>query len=281
MIKEAKISNPTGVMYAQEHPYNALSNALARTINVQNPAFSYAGSDQVTGYASQEKPEISSGLLQYRFLSMTTGCELRDVDIVVVVEQISEHITTNYLVAFENKGWMRTRFDPGSEQLSVTINTNSASVQTERLREISGLTIKRIAEVFGVSLTTYHKWISGSPLRDAHREHLLEVLPLIEQAAQRIGNPNATSTWLLTPVSPGGKKPVDYLAEREFALFRGFLLRVRTGQEMFRPLTPSNRIHKERSPEEIESALKRLRPRAWSDDEDIVPSDADDKDGNS
>ena len=281
MIKEAKISNPTGVMYAQEHPYNALSAALARTINVQNPAFSYAGSDQVTGYASQEKPEISSGLLQYRLLSMATGCELRDVDIVAVVEQISEHITTNYLVTFENKGWVRTRFDPGPDQLSVTINANSASVQAERLREISGLTIKRIAEIFGVSLTTYHKWISGSPLRDAHREHLLEVFSLIEQAAQRLGSPHATRTWLLTPVSPGGKKSVDYLAEREYALFRGFLLRVRSGQEMFRPLTPSNRIHKERSPEEINAALERLRPRVWRDDEDVFLSDENEKDGNS
>lgn len=281
MIKEAEISNPTGVMYAQEHSYNALSDAPVRTINVQNPTFSYMGTGQVTGFASQEKPEIPSSLLQYHFLSMTTGCELRDVDIVVVVEKISEHITTNYLVTFECKGWTRARFDAKPEKLSWPIDINSASVQAEHLREISGLTIERIAEVFDVSRITYHKWISGSPLRDAHREHLLEVLPLMEQAAQRLGSPHATSTWLLTPVSPGGKKPIDYLAEREYALFRGFLLRVRTGQEMFRPLTSSNRIHKERSPEEIESALKRLRPRTWRDDEDIVPSDADDKDGNS
>ncbi len=281
MIKEAEISNPTSVMYAQEHPYNALSDAPARTINIQNPAFSYMRTGQVTGYTPQEKPEISPSLLQYHFLSMTTGCELRDVDIVVVIEQISEHITTNYLVTFECKGWTRARFDVKAEKLSLPIEINSASIQAEHLREISGLTIERIAEIFDVSRTTYHKWISGSPLRDAHREHLLEVLPLMEQAAQRLGSPHATSIWLLTPVSPGGKKPVDYLAEREYALFRGFLLRVRTGQEKFRSLTPSNRIHKERPTEEIESALKQLRPRAWRDDEDIVPSDADNKDGHS
>jgi transcriptional regulator with XRE-family HTH domain len=281
MIKEAEISNPTGVMYAQENPYSALSDAPGRTINVQNPAFSYMGTGQVTGFASQEKPEISPSLLQYHFLSMTTGCELRDVDIVVVVEKISEHITTDYLVTFEYKGWARTRFDAMPEKLRWPIDINSASVQAEHLREISGLTIKRLAEIFTVSRTTYHEWISGSALRDAHREHLLEVLPLMEQAAQRLGSPHDTSTWLLTPVSPGGKKPVDYLTEREYALFRGFLLRVRTGQEKFRSLTPSNRIHKERPSEEIESALKQLRPRAWRDDEDIVPSDADDKDGHS
>lgn len=281
MIKEAKISYPTGVMYTQEHSYNALNNVPARTVNVQNPAFSYAGSDQVTGYASQEKPEISSGLLQYRLLSMTTGYELRDVDIVMVVEKISENITTNYLVTFEYKGWTRTKFDSDPRQSSRPITRYSASVQAERLREISGLTIKRIVEIFGISPTTYYEWISGSGLHDSHREHLLEVLPLMEQAARRLGSPHATSTWLLTPVSPGGKKPVDYLAEKEYDLFRGFLLRVRTGQEMFRPLTPSNRVHRERSPEEINAALERLRPRVWRDDEDVFPSDENEKDGNS
>ena len=281
MIKEAKTSYPTGVMYAQAHPYNALSNAPARTINVQNPTFSYEGSDQVTGYASQEKPEISSGLLQYRLLSMTTGCELRDVDIVVVVEKISENITTSYLVTFEYKGWTRTKFDSAPRQLSRPITRYSASVQAKRLREISGLTIKRIVEIFDISPTTYHEWISGSGLHDSHREHLLAVLPLMEQAAQRLGSPHATSTWLLTPVSPGGKKPLDYLAKKEYDLFRGFLLRVRSGQEMFRPLTPSDRIHKERSPEEINAALERLRPRIWRDDEDVFPSDADEKGGKS
>ena len=74
---------------------------------------------------------------------------------------------------------------------------------------------------------------------------------------------------------------MDYLAEKEYDLFRGFLLRVRTGQEMFRPLTPSNRVHRERSPEEINAALERLRPRVWRDDEDVFPSDENEKDGNS
>ncbi len=73
-------------------------------------------------------------------------------------------------------------------------------------------------------------------------------------------------------------KPIDYLATREYSIFRGFLLRVRTSQKMFRPLTPSNRIYKERSPEEIKDALERLRPRAWRNDEDMDSSDTVDKD---
>jgi len=279
--KAGKFSNPIGVIYAQEHHSNPFSDRLASTFTVKYLAFSDAGTDQVTGYASKDTPELSANLLHYRFISMTTGCELRDVDMVVVVERISEHITTSYLVTFERKGWARARIYGKAGKLNRPIDVNSASVQAERLREISGLTIKRIVEIFGISPTTYHEWISGSGLHDSHREHLLAVLPLMEQAAQRLGSPHATSTWLLTPVSPGGKKPLDYLAEREYELFRGFLLRVRTGQEMFRPLAPSNRIHKERSPEEINAALERLRPRVWRDDEDVFPSDADEKGGKS
>jgi len=268
MIKEAEILDPTGVMNMQENPYDASSAVLAGSINVHNPAFSHTRTGEDTRIAFEEQPEISSSLLPYHFLSMTTGSELSDVDIVIVVDKISEGITTDCHITFECKGRTRAKSDVRARDQRLFSATNSASVQAERLREISGLTIERLAEIFGVSRTTYHKWISGSPLHDTHREHLLEVLPLIEEAAQRLGSPNTTSTWLLTPVSPDGKKPIDYLATREYTLFRGFLLRVRTTQEMFRPLTPSHRVHKERSPAEVKDALERLRPRAWRDDDD-------------
>jgi len=106
-------------------------------------------------------------------------------------------------------------------------------------------------------------------------EHLLEVLPLLEEAAQRLGSSSATNTWLLTPVSPGGKKPIEYLSTRQYNTFRGFLLHIRTGQEMFRPLTPSKLVYRERPREDIEDELERLRPRAWidEDDEDIPQVD--------
>ncbi len=99
-------------------------------------------------------------------------------------------------------------------------------------------------------------------------EHLLEVLPLLEEAIERLGSPTATNTWLLTPVSLGGKTPLDYLAARQYTIFRGFLLRVRTGREAFRPLKPSNRIYRERPPEEIKAALERLNPSMCIEDYD-------------
>jgi hypothetical protein len=99
-------------------------------------------------------------------------------------------------------------------------------------------------------------------------EHLLEVLPFLEEATQRLGSPNVTKTWLLTSVTPGGKTPLDYLAARQYTIFRGFLLRIHTGQEAFRPLKPSNRIYRERPPEEIKAALERLKPPICIEDYD-------------
>lgn len=100
-------------------------------------------------------------------------------------------------------------------------------------------------------------------------EHLLEVLPLLEEAIARLSSPTSTKTWLITPVTPEGKRPIDYLATRQYYIFRGFLLRVRTGQEAFRPLKPSNRIYWERPIEEIKAALERLnRPICMEDYDD-------------
>lgn len=269
MITEAEILNPTGVMYIQENLNNPLSAVLAGSINVHNPSFSHTRTGEDTRLVSQEEAKISLSLLPYHFLSMTTGCELADVEIVIIVEKISERVTADYRT-FEWKRWPRIKPDLHSDEQRVFPNANSASVQAEHLREISGLTMERLADIFDVSRTTYHKWINGYPLRDTHREHLLEILPLMEEAAQRLGTPNATSTWLLTPVSPGGKKPVEYLAVREYTLFRGFLLHVHTGKGMFRPLKPSGLVYRERSRQEIEDERERLNPgfRLYEDDVD-------------
>ena len=262
MIKEAEVTAPYPVQNA----------VLSRTIDVHHPTFSYTRSGEVTGFIPQARGRISPNLLPYLFLSATTGSELNDVDLVVVVEKISEGVTTSDQITFEFKSWVRKRSFPKSVEQLLPSVINLASAQAKRLRKISSLKIERLAEIFGVSRTTYYKWIAGSTLHDEHREQLLEVLPLVEEALQRLGGPNATSAWLLTPVSPGGKKPIDYLAEREYSIFRGFLLHVRTGQEMFRPLTPSKIVYRERPREDIEDELERLNPslRLEEDDEDTL-----------
>lgn len=167
---------------------------------------------------------------------------------------------------------MRTKQHSRHKESFPSLHTNSASAQVKRLREISGLKIEHFTKIFDISRPTYYKWLSGTPLRDSHREHLLEVLPLIEEAAQRLGGPAATNTWLLTPVSPGGKKPIDYLTAHQYTTFRGSLLHVWTGQKIFQPLAPSHLVHRERPQEEIEDRMERLRPRIWQDDDNDTDS---------
>jgi transcriptional regulator with XRE-family HTH domain len=130
----------------------------------------------------------------------------------------------------------------------------SAMQQAARLRTLSGLNTERIAGVLGVSRQTYHKWLTCHTLLEAHRDRLFEVLALVEEAHERHGA--ETSNWLLTPVSPGGKKPVDYLTEREYIAFRGFLLRARNHQEFFGVAR-----YTEHPPEEVEARLQHLRDR--------------------
>ena len=195
----------------------------------------------------------------------------------LVLAVASDRVVTDYHARFQIEDSMRARLPTGRASQISSPDTKSAYIQAERLREISGLKVERLAEIFGVSRTTYYKWLSGSPLHDVHREHLLEVLSLIEEAIQRFGSPGAMNIWLLTPISPGGKKPIDYLMMRQYSIFRGFLLRVRTGHEVFRALPPSHRVYQERSQEELEDARERLRPRAWRDEDDADTPGIDDK----
>jgi transcriptional regulator with XRE-family HTH domain len=135
----------------------------------------------------------------------------------------------------------------------------------EHLQAISGLSIEHLAEIFGVSRTTYHKWLAGSPLHDTHREHLLEVLPLVEEASQRLGSPSALSAWLLTPVTPGGKKPIEYLSTRQYDIFRGFLLRG-IDQNLLHPPTPLKFVYRERPYQQRADILRQLHPNLLLED---------------
>ena len=140
--------------------------------------------------------------------------------------------------------------------------------EAEGLRAVSGLDVEQLAGIFSVSRTTYHKWINGARPHRRHREHLLEVHSLVEKAAQRLGSQSAVTSWLLTPISATGKKPIEYLATHQYSEFRGFLLQVRSGREVIRSLTPSNRVHRELSHEEATHTLERLRPKARVEEDD-------------
>lgn len=286
MLKEADIMNQTGIEYLSEGPYRSIHMAPSGILNLREPATSPLGTGEDVLRRPDIQPRISQDLLPYLLLSRTTGSELSDFWALLaflVSDVASDTARTNYHTAFHIQHSVQTKRyalpTPVGEALPTTSLPEEypARFQAERLREISGLKIESLASIFGVSRTTYYKWLSGLPLRNSHREHLLEVLPLIEEAAQRLCSPIATSTWLLTPATPAGKKPIDYLAERQYSIFSGFLLRVRTGREFFQPLSSPSRVRKERSQEEIEDGLARLRPRAWRDEAEHLDTSDDDE----
>jgi len=278
MLNMAEIANIVGIapLTGSERGY---------TSGVLLPSIPFVRGTGEGSFPLSGTPDITSrDMLPYGLLARTTGSELRECSglLYIVAHGVaSDIVLTSYQTVHllpNEPAWrasIRPIYQLDAPQPKTSAEVYSLPIQVVRLREISGLTVEHLASIFAVSRTTYHKWLDGSPLKDRHKEHLLEVLPLVEDALQRLGSSSDLNTWLLTPVSPGGKKPIDYLAEREYTTFRGFLLRVHTGREIFRPLTPSNRIYKERSPEEFKDALERLRPGAWRDDDDV--SDTDDE----
>jgi len=86
--------------------------------------------------------------------------------------------------------------------------------------------MEQLSGLFGMSRQGMYKWLHGDGVRMAHREHVLEVSTLLDEAKERMGD--TLTNWLLTPVLPGGKKPVDLLRERDYTTFRGFLFHERT-----------------------------------------------------
>lgn len=162
---------------------------------------------------------------------------------------------------------MATDWDPAVEaaiqqDVLVSLRENPA----KSLRDISGLELDRLSAIFGVSRTAYYDWMSGSTPRGERRDHLLEVLSLVEEASKRLGDPAGTSTWLLTPVSSRGERPIDFLAVRNYTTFRGLLLRIPTEREVIRPFLHPSRVRRELTRQEFKERIERLSPRPRSED---------------
>ena len=109
-------------------------------------------------------------------------------------------------------------------------STRKGISAAEELRGLTGLSPQLLANLFGVSRTTYYKWIEGSTPRDARYTHLLEVLSHLRDVSDRISRTCDIAAWLRTPVAPGGRTPLDYLRDQRYTAFRGFALRVASRQ---------------------------------------------------
>jgi hypothetical protein len=135
-------------------------------------------------------------------------------------------------------------------------------MEAERLLVLTGFSAAQAGSIFGVSRQTYQSWKGGVSPHPDHRAHLLDVIPLIEEAASRLGSTEALGNWLQTPVVAGGSRPIDYLAGRRFDTFRGAVLRLRTGRERIRPVQRLSRGARA-GRQSLDHLTDLLTPRPW------------------
>jgi hypothetical protein len=135
----------------------------------------------------------------------------------------------------------------------------------DELRVLTGLSPQLLANLFGVSRTTYYKWIDGATPRDSRYSHLLEVLSHVRDISARVAGVADVAAWLRTPVSPGGRTPLDYLRDQRYTAFRGFALRVVSGQMALSVPRPALRETSLRADERA-AARRRINPTPTSPD---------------
>src|SRR5262249_46149222 len=129
----------------------------------------------------------------------------------------------------------------------------------EELREASGLQPGKLADLFGVSRATFYKWMQGATPRDLRFQHLWAVLAHVTESPRRLSMSTDLRLWLRTPISAGGRTPLDFLREKRFSAFRGLLVRA-TSAEMGLSSPRSSVISQPMSREEVRLARERLNP---------------------
>ncbi len=274
MLNIADLTEPTGNAYM---PGSCITDLITGSvIELGNYQLISDETGKSSRFVPPKRSDIIRDTLPYRLLASTTGAdtyECRELLLIIGTGVASHNSITNtsfFLLETIPAHPERPGAVPShsSQEPGLSRKKQEIAAVASGLRQSSGLDIESLAQIFKVSRATYHRWLRGLPVSKRHRDYLLEIQPLIEEAAQRLGSPEAVGTWLLTPVSPAGKKPIEYLAEKQYDLFRGFLLRQRTGKEQFRPLKPSRRIFQPRKREEIEDVREQIRPHTWYEDDE-------------
>ena len=130
-----------------------------------------------------------------------------------------------------------------------------------RIREISGLEADKIADLLGVTRQGFYAWLGGTKPRGKRRDHLMQVLHIMEEVARRRGGPRETAAWLMTPSAASNRVPCELLKAHEYDLCRSLLTRSTTPRPALRP--PRKRL----APGQLREAVDRLTSRAAGDDD--------------
>ena len=160
-----------------------------------------------------------------------------------------------------------TEPNPEADPTSATESPSAAGGHSAQenpaleLRQVSGLYLRELATLLGVSKTAYCSWCAGAGTRAQHQEHLLQVLTLMKEAYARLGgDAAAVRRWLLTPLWPGGATPFELASGRKYRALRGAIIDLAVAQRSFRPVEPFRYTYRPLSRREIEDRLDRLRP---------------------
>lgn len=144
---------------------------------------------------------------------------------------------------------------------------NENPTAAEELRALSRLTPQQLAQVFGVSRTTFYNWMEGATPREETFTHLMEALNHIKDAKKKLDGIVDLSTWLRTPISGGGKSPLQYIKDQQFSVFRGLVVRARSPVSGFSQVKAPT-IQPSLSTFERRLARERLSPSAQIEDDD-------------
>jgi len=153
----------------------------------------------------------------------------------------------------------------------VDLKPKSTITPANELRLISGLSPGLLARLFGVSRATFYNWMEGATPRDARFQHLVDVLSHMKDAQRRLPPTIDLAVWLRTPVSPGGRTPLDLLEQKRFATFRGLLVRARSAETAPPLPLPLPFPGKLLGREENRLARERISPTPRLDDQDQSP----------
>lgn len=86
----------------------------------------------------------------------------------------------------------------------------------EWIRVSTGLSMKRIAQLLGVTRPTLYAWQRGAAITDANRRRLLTVREILNRASRHHNTRTALMSWLDTPGTSNSDTPFQLLANQEF-----------------------------------------------------------------
>jgi len=200
--------------------------------------------------------DFSTGYGALRSPLLTTSPRAADLS-----EPLSETDDRSRVVVRYHRDWTTQEKKKIAAALPAAEQTPEASAAS-RIREISGLEADKIADLLGVTRQGFYAWLGGTKPRGKRRDHLMQVLHIMEEAARRSGGPRETAAWLMTPSAASNRVPFELLKAHEYDLCRSLLTRSTTPRPALRP--PRKRL----APGQLREAVDRLTSRAAGDDDD-------------